>query len=999
MKWGCSIVLWGVLWWPPLLLAAPPTCRSLEPLRHIPFHGGPVDPERFFELDSLTGTATELNRRAEILMGLGRWFDAGSVLQQAQKQSPDEVDTERNLGFLAFHQGDWDQAAAAFRRSQHLALTQQRRLDARLQLGQWALSIRQRPEVTNQLTHTEFPLAVALIEAERALFLDDPLAAQTMIAALPTAMRDHPAVIAMQARIAFCRGDDPSALLDQLQQRDPETLELALLRGDWAWKQGDWTEARQFYEQARVQREEDGRVWLRLGMLDQYQGETRIALDKLHRALALQPTGEGYLGEMALLLVRLGRYRDAERDLTQHLAQFPNDALALMARGYLALRQGDDVTALTYLRRALAQSPRESRILSYTAIALYRLKQVDEARDLLRQAHESAGMDPLSWQVATRLHRQQNELLDGLQTAATVVARWDYRLPLEAWGMSAGLTDPGATAAHWDLTALAFAQSLQTEQNPLLWATLGETRDFREQAQRLGRFRDPLTVGEDPLRDELLRRAGTLSALTMAVEGQSTAWGPRLGASHRGRLTGDWLAYALEGSATQFFEGGRRWEIEGEVGVANGGAVNGFTGGQRRQLDLDDQSARHHQGFLGGQWTWNPSQRIGWLLQQDLTIYQQQTSVVDYSSQQLWTAGLRQDNETVQWGLSYQLLHQQRRASSIAVRDYEQQRERLLTGWIEGRRGVSGLPPGVTIQWGLVAQNIRRQDVLSRSDTSKTDLIEIRSTSPNSQTDGGRGVTRKVVQQNSRFGPRLGLTWQINSQDVLRFAYQDGYRTRADLQPLTLAGIPIESRYVEPGGRLRRLAAVWERQWHEALFTRLLIDTFDLDNQQQVGIKSEQAERLQSLENLFRADRDLWDDLEGSPRYDTGELWRIQAALDQGLSAQWSWFLRYRYLSSQNTGDHQFLRELDLPYLPRHAGAIGVKWHGVAGFQLSARAIYRGTRYRDEGNLSPLDAGWDMALRGEWQSSRRDWVVQAMADHLLNREAQSFYGLSVEYRY
>ncbi len=143
----------------------------------------------------------------------------------------------------------------------------------------------------------------------------------------------------------------------------------------------------------------------------------------------------------------------------------------------------------------------------------------------------------------------------------------------------------------------------------------------------------------------------------------------------------------------------------------------------------------------------------------------------------------------------------------------------------------------------------------------------------------------------------------------------------------------------------------------------------------------------------------VWDDLEGEPRYDTGRLWRLESALDQGLSARWSWFLRYRYLSSRNTGGGLEEAELELPYVPRHAGALGLSWHGDGGLQLSARALYRSTRYRDEANLSPLDAGWDLALQSEWRAPRRDWVVRAVADHLLNPEAQSFYGLSVEYRY
>ncbi len=747
------LLLWGCLVGSPLL-AAPPTCRSLDPLLYLAFVAEPLSPERFFNLEQTQGPPDVLRQRAAVLMSLGRWFDAATLVQ-ALPADDLSADTALLAALLAFHQGAFAEAQEQFTAAERSYRQADQARPTLLAVGAWALNQRQYPRYPPSPGPATPAATVmtALVSAELALFHGDAAAAADHLDALSPTQQQSPMVLAMTARIALCRGDDPTPLLDALQRRDPNTVDEALWRGDWAWRQGNRVAARQFYDQARQRREEDGRVWLRLGLLDQYDGETRQALDKLHRALALNPAGVGYLGEMALLLTRLGRFRDAERDLHAHLAQFPTDAVALMALGYWHLRQGDDGAALGWLRQSLDADPHETRALSYAAIALYRLKQPDAALALLAQAHGDVQSrlttDPLSWQVATRIQREQNQLLSGLHSAAQTVAAWEQRLPLEAWAMNAGLTDPGATAARWELTALAFAQSLATEQNPLLWATLGATRDFREQAQRLGRFRDPLTVGEDPLRDDILRRANALTTATVAVEGQAAAWGPRLGVSHRGLAAGETVAYAAEGAMTRFQDGGHRWQVGGEVGAVNLGRLSGFSGVQRQQLDLDDQTARQHQVFLGGQLDLSATQQLGVLAQQDLTIYEQRTAVTDYNSQQLWTLGLRQTNPGIQWGVSYQQLRQQRDASGADSRDQERQREQLWTGWLDGQR--RDFLAGVTVQAGIAVQNIQRQDALTTADAEVV-------------------ATRTVVQTESRLGPRLGVAWQATAADVLRMA-------------------------------------------------------------------------------------------------------------------------------------------------------------------------------------------------------------------------------------
>jgi hypothetical protein len=82
---------------------------------------------------------------------------------------------------------------------------------------------------------------------------------------------------------------------------------------------------------------------------------------------------------------------------------------------------------------------------------------------------------------------------------------------------------------------------------------------------------------------------------------------------------------------------------------------------------------------------------------------------------------------------------------------------------------------------------------------------------------------------------------------------------------------------------------------------------------------------------------------------------------------------------------------------------LGSQWSLPDRLLLGASAVFRNTRYRDDTNLDPIQAGWAFGLTSYWETADKKSSIQAILDNLLTNkksaDTQSSPHLVLRYSY
>lgn len=261
----------------------------------------------------------------------------------------------------------------------------------------------------------------------------------------------------------------------------------------------------------------------------------------------------------------------------------------------------------------------------------------------------------------------------------------------------------------------------------------------------------------------------------------------------------------------------------------------------------------------------------------------------------------------------------------------------------------------------------------------------------------GTSITRQGVY------PRLGLAWTPAADEVWRLAWQKWLRPIASntLSPVASAGIALDDQVVLPGGELERLRFQFERELTPHTYAALFLDAKQINNLGQPGDVLNQREEIADLDRLrnraalvFQSNGEA---LEETPAFLQGRIKSAGASLNQRLADHLSAFANYVYSDSENT--HPWFAGFELPYLPRHHLTLGGAWVGPQRLQLQAAAIYRTRRFSNEENSAELAAGWDAALKANWQSADKRWLVEGYAMNMLKNDTATTVGVNAVWRY
>jgi hypothetical protein len=204
------------------------------------------------------------------------------------------------------------------------------------------------------------------------------------------------------------------------------------------------------------------------------------------------------------------------------------------------------------------------------------------------------------------------------------------------------------------------------------------------------------------------------------------------------------------------------------------------------------------------------------------------------------------------------------------------------------------------------------------------------------------------------------------------------------------------------GGRVSRVAAQLEWEWSPYTFSSLFLNREDISNIRfpelvYFQFPTASIPDIERLQNKGLATINPIDTLEDSPVFSSGEVRQAGLAVNQILSDRWSAFARYKYTDSENTGPD--FPGYQLPWLPHHLASFGTTWMTTNRLQLSAQAVYRTKRPKDEDHARWLDTGWDATLQAYWESPDKRFSVSFLIDDLLHEEFSTMYRLGLSLRF
>ncbi len=122
--------------------------------------------------------------------------------------------------------------------------------------------------------------------------------------------------------------------------------------------------------------------------------QIRAALRALNASLKINPARDVARQYRAAILLHLGFYEDAERDLMQALLANPGYVLAGLSRGLIAHYRGDYDSAQTCFDRVLSLNPGGVHANLVSALPAIFMGRFDVARDRLRKARQVVPAEP-----------------------------------------------------------------------------------------------------------------------------------------------------------------------------------------------------------------------------------------------------------------------------------------------------------------------------------------------------------------------------------------------------------------------------------------------------------------------------------------------------------------------------------------------------------------------------------------------------------------------------
>src|SRR5262249_51082573 len=161
--------------------------------------------------------------------------------------------------------------------------------------------------------------------------------------------------------------DKARTILLRLIERNPNLAQAQFLLGRLAIETENWDEAiRRLNSAIEIDPDHDG-AWTALGYVYETRQEPERALEVYRRALQANPDNIGFVERIGDLLIRLGRFKEAQGEIESLAEGSPRDPRIWMKLGAVYYEQKLWDRASEAFRRALAVDPNNLRARYFLA--------------------------------------------------------------------------------------------------------------------------------------------------------------------------------------------------------------------------------------------------------------------------------------------------------------------------------------------------------------------------------------------------------------------------------------------------------------------------------------------------------------------------------------------------------------------------------------------------------------------------------------------------------
>ncbi|MBU1733428.1 MAG: TonB-dependent receptor [Gammaproteobacteria bacterium] len=1001
---------------------------SIETLRHIYLHDESLSHLQQELADIKGNDPANLTKRGNIHADLGQWISAEQQYRDAIEQQPNAVGALLGMGYVELHRGDLKKAESYFARmpgdsellalGHATALIQGEQFKSALETLQHLIST---PDIKQP--------AAYLMLSDLMVYSGEPGKAIETLQQARQRFPGNPRIASQTARVHLF-ADQPEESGKQIQEAfklNPHSLDAYLTMGALARQQGDAIGAESAFLVAITLKPDDDRGWYGLGSVASEKEDVKKGRAHLNQALAIQPNGPGYRGELATLETFANNLGIAEAEYQQALKDDPGDYVSLTGLGLLELKRGNTQPALESFLKASVIEPRYARAHMYTAVTYYQLGHVGRALEELARAKELDEKDPFPYMLASMIYGDHFEAGKAVSEGREALQRMPYLKSLnQIANDQKGTANLGSSLAFFGMEEWAFNHA-QESYNPLWGGSHLFLADrypnlFNKNSELFqGYLVDPTAFGGSTRFQTLLPKPGNYlsTGIRYNYQDEYKAYQPYFTANGYTNSLFP-LAYFLDAGYVRVEPGSSAISADSTTLTAALGAnpihelgLFGFatqtdTDGKLGILPLTYKSDRLD---LGGHYKFSPTSQL-WLKLGDNKektrlsgripdgdlAYSSDTDTREYQLRHIFSVDA---NTQVTWGYETASLDTPQ-ALSITLPNYPDNpavnsikaQNRSSDTYFSGR---FSLTDALLVQTDFFHQRYTKKEDASLG------LVGYPETFEYSQKE----------HTESELNKRLGLVYRWGGNRLMRAAYQEWIRPASvsTLSSITTAGIPVDDQLVSPGGRSVRSKVQMEWEWNPSTFTTLYADNRKVKNGPVAGILSSYLEGLDKLKGNKLINAASIDALEGTPLFDEGNALSAGVALNRILSRHWSVYTRYVYTDSEITGDSR-VEGFPIPYLPRHQLVLGATWAGPQRIFVNALAIWRGDRFatvdREERTDNPgtyddyskkLRAGWDAGLRAYWESQDKHWSIDGVVANIFSQNNSTFYGIDAKYRF
>ena len=794
------------------------------------------------------------------------------------------------------------------------------------------------------------------------------------------------------------------------------------MRGELARFRGDAPAAETAYGETVTLKPAEDRGWYGLGSMATEKENITAGRRNLLKALALDPEGAGYRGELATAETFANNFPAAQALYDQALKSNPADYVALTGLGLLQLKRGKTEAALESFLRASLMEPKYARVHVYAAVAYYQLGNASVALAELARASELDDKDPLPHQLATMIHTDHFEPGQAVREAREAMRKMPYLKSLnQIANNQQGTANLGTALAFFGMED--WAQNLAQESYYPYWAGshlfLADRYPgiFNRRSELYqGYITDPTVFGASNRFQTLLQRPGNYaSAFVNAGADNATrfAFGravvngfdnravpvayfaeyedyrqrPRGYYDRAGAEVGQWIT-AVGAKPSD------------ELGLFFFGKSERFSQDLRNfaSIESSDSLEKTARMDIGGHYRFGPTNQLWFKYGQsdtrehfdDRTPPEDNLRLLGLLPRSVKEYALRQtlrltDRAELVWGMEradsdsrFDVTFIDRPTGILFAQVVDQGVDRSRNAYLSLRLDATDR---LLLQGDLYHQRYLKQ----QTQTLDSFLI-------------GSGD-----YSTSEFNPRAGLVYKLGPNRLVRLAYQRWIKPPSigTISPVATAGIPVNDEIPENGGRVARVKAQFEWEWNPRTYSVVFLSDETIRNIRSpgvfnLGVVPAQVPDIERLQNKGLASIYPVDALEDSPVFSSGEVRQAGVAVNRILGERWSGFARYRYTDSENTG---LFPGLQLPWLPRHVAAFGSTWIGANRLLLSAQAAYRSERFRDEDHARVFNAGWSANLKAYWESADKRVSLSFGIDNLLHKNIDAVYRLGLGLRF